>query len=298
MSLATVCLGSADLATAWLLHTVGDLDGAEERYAAAEASNAQLGARSWLAHSRVDRAGLLLDRDLPGDRDEARRLVELAAAGAAEIGLGSLARPLDQLRDRLGPPPDAAAVATRSVVTASAPPTATFRRSGSVWELDFAGRTARVPHTRGLEDLAVLLARSGQALSVLELLGDNAASTTTRGAPALDERARREIRQRLQDLDDEVAEAEANHDIERAADAREQRQALAEAVARDLGLGGRARPVGDPVERARKTVSTRIRRTIAAVGRAHPDLGRHLERSIDTGSWCAYRPAEPVRWIT
>ena len=62
--------------------------------------------------------------------------------------------------------------------------------------------------------------------------------------------------------------------------------------------GDRRLVVGDPVERARKTVSTRIRRAIATVGRAHPELGRHLERSIDTGAWCAYRPAEPVRWIT
>jgi hypothetical protein len=63
-------------------------------------------------------------------------------------------------------------------------------------------------------------------------------------------------------------------------------------------MGGRSRRIGDPVERARKTVSTRIRRAIVLVGRAHPELGRHLERSIDTGAWCAYRPAEPVTWTT
>jgi len=71
-----------------------------------------------------------------------------------------------------------------------------------------------------------------------------------------------------------------------------------QSVARDFGLGGRSRTLGDPVERARKTVSTRIRRTIGAVAREHPDLGRHLARSIDTGTWCAYRPAEPLHWDT
>jgi hypothetical protein len=171
-----------------------------------------------------------------------------------------------------------------------------FRRAGTIWEVEFAGRAAQLPHTRGLSDLAFLLARPDQAVSVLELLGDTPAATEARGAPALDERARRAIRERLADLDDEVDEAEANNDIERAADAREQRQRLAESVARDLGLGGRSRLIGDPIERARKTVSTRIRRTIATVARAHPELGRHLERSIDTGAWCAYRPAEPVTW--
>jgi hypothetical protein len=150
-----------------------------------------------------------------------------------------------------------------------------------------------------MSDLAFLLARPDQAVSVLELSGDTPAPAgVVRGAPALDERARREIRERLRDLDAEVDEAEANNDVARAAAAREQRQQLAEAVARDLGLAGRSRRIGDPIERARKTVSTRIRRTIASVGRTHPELGRHLERSIDTGAWCAYRPAEPVTWIT
>jgi hypothetical protein len=111
-----------------------------------------------------------------------------------------------------------------------------------------------------------------------------------------DEQARRQIRERLRQLDADVAEAEADGDGERAALAREQRQQLAESVARHLGLGGRSRRLDDPVERARKTVSTRIRRAIAAVHEAHPELGRHLQRSVDTGAWCAYRPAEPVAW--
>ena len=169
--------------------------------------------------------------------------------------------------------------------------------SGAVWDLDFAGRQVQIPHSRGLSDLAHLLAQPGEAVSVLELVDEPGADPGgARGAPALDDRARREIRARLQELDAAEADAEAKGDGERAALVREERQLLAETVARDLGLGGRSRRVGDPVERARKTVSTRIRRAITTVGRAHPDLGRHLERSIDTGSWCAYRPAEPVDW--
>jgi hypothetical protein len=176
---------------------------------------------------------------------------------------------------------------------------ATFRCEGSVWELAFADRVAQATDSRGLRDLAYLLSRPGVAVSVLELAGDRGVETSAaRGAAALDDRARREIRARLQQLDADEADAEAAGNGERAALVREQRQALAEAVARDFGLGGRTRLLGDPVERARKTVSTRIRRTITTVGRVHPELGRHLDRSIDTGTWCAYRPAEPVTWQT
>jgi hypothetical protein len=146
-------------------------------------------------------------------------------------------------------------------------------------------------------DLALLLGRPDQAVSVLELTHEpSAAEVSARGAMVLDERARRDIGARLRELDADVADAEAAGDHERAALVREARQILAETVARDFGLGGRSRRLGDPVERARKTVSTRLRRSIAAIGKVHPELGRHLERSIDTGTWCAYRPAEPVEW--
>ena len=291
VSLATVCLGSTDLAIGWLHHTVGDLEAAERHYGVAATVNARLAARSWLAQARADHARLLLDRGHDGDRESARRLADLATEAATDIGLGVLRPTLDELQRRLDAPVSVAAAAPTNV--------ATFRRAGAVWELDFAGRTARIPDARGLRDLAHLLARPGQLVSVLELVEPDVATPPgARGAPALDERARREIGARLRELDAEEAEAEASGDGERAALAREQRQALAEAVSRDLGLGGRSRLVGDPVERARKTVSTRIRRAITAVGRAHPELGRHLERSIDTGAWCAYRPAEPATWTT
>lgn len=297
VSVATVCLGATDLAEAWLLHTIGDLDGADARYRSAAALNARIDARSWLAHTRADHARLLLDRRGPGDRDEARRLLEESGVAADEIGLRSIEPTLDALRQRLGATepaePNDAAPFTEDPVRP------TFRRAGSVWELGFAGRLVRAPHLRGFVDLATLLNRPGQAVSALALMGVPAgADAEARGAEVFDRRARHEIRARLQELDAEIDDAEANADGDAAALAREHRQRLAETVARELGLGGRSRRLGDPLERARKTVSTRIRRAIAQVGRHHPELGRHLERSVDTGSWCAYRPEDPIDWIT
>jgi tetratricopeptide (TPR) repeat protein len=278
VSLATVCLGATDLATAWLLHTIGDLDAAVAHYRSAEQLNARIGARSWLAQTRADCARALIERDGVGDRDAAAHLIDIAGTQPKLAVPAMVASPDD--RSEVGTP-------------------ARFRRDGSVWELGFAGRLVRVPDGRGVRDLAHLLARPGESVSVMELASDEGVvPATTRGAEALDDRARREIRDRLHKLDNDEADAEAIGDGERAALAREQRQVLAEAVARDFGLGGRTRRIGDPVERARKTVSTRLRRTITSIARVHPELGRHLERSIDTGTWCAYRPAEPVEWQT
>lgn len=293
VSLATVCLGSTDLATAWLHHTAGDLDAADKHYIEAAEVNARIGARGWLAQTRADHARLLLHRGRPDDRETARQLMNLAGDAAAAIGLQPIVLAIDGLRGRL----DGAAVPVARE-PAAREVTATFRRVGPAWDLDFANRTARVADARGLSDLAYLLVRPDQAISVLEFIDDASTTGAGRGAPVFDERARREIRARLHELDDDEAQAEAAGDTERAALAREQRQALAESVVNDFGLGGRSRRLGDPVERARKTVSTRLRRAITQIGRAHPELGRHLERSVDTGAWCAYRPAEPVIWKT
>ncbi len=291
VSLATVCLGAADLATAWLHHTVGDLDAADRSYGEAESLNARIGARSWLAQARVDHARLLLDRGGPDGREAAAALLDLAQPAAARIGLACVTAAVEELRNRLAA--DGSGPVAPVAVT-----TGRFVRTGDVWELDYGAKLARVPSARGLEDIAVLLSRPGEPTSAVELVATGGApkASGVRGAPTFDERARREIRDRLRDLDAEIDDAESVGDGERAARAREARQDLAETVARDLGLGGRARRLDDPVERARKTVSTRIRRAIAQVERAHPELGRHLDRSIDTGAWCTYRPAETVTW--
>lgn len=311
VSLGTVCLGAADLATAWLLHTVGDLDAADARYRAAQERNGRIGARSWLAQAQADHAGLLVDRG--GADDEVARLLDAARTAARDIGLAPVVAAVaaveavhtDGTDGEHGEDGAEGGAAARSAAGPQRRPvpraagSATFRLHGSVWELAYGDRAVQLPDARGLHDLSHLLARPGQAVSVLELAHDgDATPAAARGAAALDDRARREIRDRLQRLDADEADAEAAGDGERAALVREERQALAEAVARDFGLGGRSRLIGDPVERVRKTVSTRIRRAITTVGKAHPELGRHLERSIDTGAWCAYRPAEPVDWET
>jgi tetratricopeptide (TPR) repeat protein len=291
VSLATVCLGATDLGEAWLRHTLGDLDAADERFGTAAATNASIGARAWLAQACVDHARLLVDRGRPGDDVLAAAHLDRSGPVAAELGLAPLVSAIRALRAAGGPNPAANASAPAGAAAG------TFRRSGATWELVYAGRRVQVAHGRGLVDLALLLGRPDRAVSVIELTDEpNAAELGARGAMVLDERARREIGARLRELDADVADAEAAGDHERAALKREARQILAETVARDFGLGGRSRRLGDPVERARKTVSTRLRRSIAAIGKVHPELGRHLERSIDTGTWCAYRPAEPVEW--
>ena len=115
--------------------------------------------------------------------------------------------------------------------------------------------------------------------------------------PVLDAQARRAFRRRLDDLESDLAEAEADNDLERIGRAKSERDAVAHELAAALGLGGRARTLGDAGERARKAVSARLRDALDHIAAAHPDLGAHLQASVRTGTFCSYDPPSDVRWV-
>lgn len=181
----------------------------------------------------------------------------------------------------------------RPVPSAAAP--ATFRRDGALWTLAFGGLSVQLTHQKGFVDLVQLLARPGTEMHCLEL-ADRPAETGG-DVPVLDDRARRELKARVRDLQQEIDEADAAHDTSRAEIAREELDRIVEHLSGALGLGGRARQLGSAAERARSAVTWRIRNAIRKIASAHPRLGRHLENSVNTGTFCAYEPETPVDWM-
>jgi hypothetical protein len=176
-----------------------------------------------------------------------------------------------------------------------------FRRAGDSWTLTFAGRSVPLRDAKGLRDLAVLLAAPGRDVAATDLAAGLASAAApglaALGAdPVLDDRARAAYQARLARLDEELAEADTHQDVERSARLAAERDALIGELAHATGLGGRPRRLGDVTERARSTVTARIRDAIGRIERVHPELGRHLRASIVTGARCSYRPAETVRW--
>jgi len=320
---------------AWRLVEAGDRDGAAALVAASPAiaagyrwrQTAMLTGNAELAAAVADRprCAALYEQLLP-------RAGEFAVVGAAVFTTGPVALQLGLLAAVLGRPDDAVAhledaarhadrlgatlFAARArgerarVLAARGQPAAAeangtdgsvFRRDGDVWTLAFGGRTTALKDAKGLRDLAVLLAAPGRDVAATELVagsdGEAAAALGALGAdPVLDDRARAAYRTRLADLDDELATADAHHDLERSSRLAAERDALIDELARATGLGGRRRRLGDTAERARTTVTSRIRDAIRRIEQAHPELGAHLRASIVTGARCAYRPAETVRW--
>jgi hypothetical protein len=180
-----------------------------------------------------------------------------------------------------------------AAVAASPPPARIFDRGG-YWEVVFAGREIHPKASKGIADLARLVSAPGREVHCLELMGAAVEQSST--GELLDATARRAYEERIRELQDDIDAAEADHDIARADRAQEELDALVDHLTSALGLGGRSRRGAGSAERARSAVTQRIRATIRRLAADHPELGRHLEASITTGTYCSYRPEHPVVW--
>jgi hypothetical protein len=168
-----------------------------------------------------------------------------------------------------------------------------FRMDGELWRLRFNGQQVLVRDAKGLHDLAVLLAAPQREVAAVDLAGALSGGDT---GPILDPEARERYRRRLIELTDEADDAKSMGDMRRAERIEIERDALVDQLTSAVGLGGRARRSGSAAERARTTVTARIRDAIRRIERVHPELGRHLDRSVRTGTFCAYHPDSATTW--
>jgi hypothetical protein len=183
------------------------------------------------------------------------------------------------------------AASARELMAAGAVPAASpaseFLREGDYWTITFAGRTARVRDLVGLRYLGRLLAEPGREFHVLDLTG---APSEGDAGGLLDERARAEYKRRLADIEEDLEEARAFGDAERAGRAGAEKEFLLKELSRAVGLGGRTRTAGSASERARASVTQAVRHAMARIAEHHAALGEHLSRAIRTGTYCAYLP--------
>jgi tetratricopeptide (TPR) repeat protein len=273
--------GSIEHHLGLLAMTFGSIAEAEKHFDAALELNRRLGAPLVLARAQRALAALLEERDGPGDRERAQELRTEADAVRRDLGVGD---------ETIVPP------ASEN----------SFRPQGEFWTLAFDSAIVRMKDAKGLHDIAKLLAQPGREIAALDLATEvgapkraareDALESPGHAGEVLDEQARAEYKERLSELERDIAEAEELGDPVRAERARGERDAIAHELASAYGLGGRARKTGDPAERARTTVTRRIREAIGRIEEAHPALGRHLRSSVKTGTFCVYQPERPVDW--
>jgi predicted ATPase len=276
--------------------------------------HAKMRARTWLAYTQRDYARMLLARNEAGDREKALALLDQALDTAQTLGMMTLLERALALRAG-AQGPHAPHVQT-SIATAErqCPDDAVFRREGDYWTIAYRRKAVRLRHTKGLGNISRLLASPGREIHVVDMIaleapmpeppsveqlgrmglhiGHGSATDDT-----LDAAARRQYRARLSELHEDLEEAQRCNDLGRVSRARTELDFIAGELGAAYGLNRRARRTGDPAERARKTVTWRIRDGMTRIARAHPELGRHLEHAIRTGSFCAYVPEEATFWL-
>lgn len=251
-------------------HVLGRWDEAEDHFRVALAANRAAGAPVLVAHTRRHYSALLRARGEDGDWDQAIDLLGQAATIYRRLDIGRLADEAEAVlrRSQELSPADAGGGVN------------VFRRTAAGWDVAFAGRRATLADLAGLGHVAALLAADGRPVHVLDLVERDGGGA----------RLAAELRSRMAEIDGELAAA----DPVAAALGRAERDLLG------AELAGLATPVSvlEADDRARRLVALRVRTALDRIDDALPALGRHLRRSVRTGTFCFYEPERPERWKT
>jgi hypothetical protein len=283
---AFTCGPPHDTVIGSLAARLGQREAALASFAAALDLARRSGAAASEAWIHLERAEALKRWSESADEDFA-----LAARLASEHGMQAI---LVRVEAGGGVAPAAARPAPRVPSSETASFAFSLRRSGKDVLVLCGGRTTRLRSLRGLTILARLVEHPGQELHVLDLVAepgeDGVAPDGGDAGEVLDARARESYQRRIVELRAELDEAEGCADAGRAERARAELDLLIQQLSSAFGLGGRARRVGSAVERARITVQRRVREAIKKIADHEAELGRHLDWSVRTGTYCAYEP--------
>jgi AAA ATPase-like protein len=288
-----------------------DWETTRRRLAQARAACERQGYAPMLAVLDLDEARMLVGRGGPGDAGAARALLDAARERSTALGVPVLGERLERVEQALSATPAAVEA------PAAGPATGVLCREGEVWRIDFEGRTLHVRDGKGMRHLALLLSRPGVEVHAVDIVtaaeGGGDASALAAAAEAglevraaggedagamLDGAAKAAYRSRVEDLQEEIEEAEAFNDPERSARAREELDFIAHELAAAVGLGGRDRRAASNAERARVNVTRAVRKAIARIEHEDVRLGRELATTVQTGTFCRYGPdpRRPVTW--
>ncbi|MGH7207181.1 MAG: hypothetical protein ACREI2_13345, partial [Nitrospiraceae bacterium] len=318
-----VCTGSVSRPLGNLAAMAARWEEAEQHFQDALAMNSKGGAGPWVARTQYDYARMLLSRNLPRDRERALGLLTRALEACRALEM-ALAGKVSALLQELGAAPPVARVpalqSSREEAHRPSVRPSVFRREGEYWSIAFETDVFRVKDAKGLRFIARLLKTPGREFHSMDLvaaeegrreetampqvLGSAAERITLRTAAwadtgeVLDAEARAAYRRRLAELEEELEEAQAWSDPERAARAREEMDFLVQELSAATGLGRRVRKTGSAAERARVNATKAIKAALVRIREHSPALARHLASTIKTGTFCSYTPDPrlPISW--
>ena len=177
-----------------------------------------------------------------------------------------------------------------------------FQKQGKTWLAVYDGVPKSIGDSVGMTYICRLLQSGGQDIHAATLRGAGISKDKTivlgSAGEVIDDRARREYKERITEIDEDLAEAESNHDFARKDRLNEEREALIKEIARSTGLHGENREASSDRERARQSVSAAIHRALKAIKKEHEPLWQHLTNSLKIGEFLSYQPDQPTTWTT
>jgi tetratricopeptide (TPR) repeat protein len=271
-SLAVTCLGSTERPLALAASTFGDRALALEHFERALVADERLGNRPMVAVAKAELARALAGGG--GSRQRAKALLT-AAIGEAEA-MGMTVR-----RDEW--------LGWMDEIDAVAPAVAcTVQRAGSRWVVAWGDLRAEVANLVGMQYVKALVDRPREDVPAAELAGAGVVDGARH--ELADRQTLDHYRQRVRELDAEIADADDDADLARAERLRMEREDLRDELSRVLGMAGSQRTFADTSERARTAVAKAVKRAIEAIDEVEPKLAEHLRTSIVTGRVCRYDP--------
>ena len=176
-----------------------------------------------------------------------------------------------------------------------------FRLEGEYWTVVYTGQVLRIRDAVGVRHLGQLLWHPHREFHALDLMRAVAVSGQSRGGrpsradtPDVDADAAGAYRRRVHELQEELAEAQAQADLGRTASIRRD----LDAILHELRHGVLGRQIQVDAERARVAVTKAIKAALERIRRVHFVLAGHLDASVKRGYVCVYRPDPrcPIRW--
>jgi hypothetical protein len=168
-----------------------------------------------------------------------------------------------------------------------------FMKEGTTWRMEYEGKEVLMPEVKGFYDIARLLEIPGKLYHCAELMGS---ALDAKGEMVFDGKAKLQYEQRLLVLQKAMKNAEFQQDFYTLEKLQDEYDQLIEHLSKALGLKGKVREAGNPVEKARSAVTWRIRHAIARIEVQHSLLGAHLSNAIKTGTLCTYQPDRELNW--
>lgn len=192
-----------------------------------------------------------------------------------------------------------------------------FCRKGEMWQLVFEDSEIFLADSAGLGYIAYLLARPRSDIPAYELsvAFDKTPTINTfysispkdeenlrdlrdeSRIDLIDGKAFKQIRERYEELQAALAEAEADNNIALAESLNIEMEKIRDYLSASVSRHGKRRKASNATERMRKRFSIAITRAIERIEESHPRLAAHLSRSISTGSTFKYHPETAVDWL-